>query len=720
MGPYAEAAWTYRAAGWAGVLPLPAGAKKPAPAGYTGWAGVEPSGADVQAWVEGERTALGNIALRLPAGVYGLDVDDYGAKTGGTALAGLVERLGPLPATWTTTSREASSSGIRLFRAAPPLGTRWRDEPAGHGAGIEAIHVGHRYAVVWPSIHPDTGAKYFWRRPDGIVAGDGEVPCPADLAELPQAWIFGLVEVGEVRLGEMAGHDETVRAVTGWREGDACPRVGAAWARAHGALRAAADGSALHPAALSALHELTNLGHEGHAGVRRALAEHYSIFVEVRAGRGGGGARADAEREWWRMVRGAVGKLLTGGAHEVCDCGLRSGEGLTFDPVAEGVWSSGHGPGNSDNYGEVRGPRPQVPTGEYPPGREANGLTLDAPDLADLMLGQMLTSAQMAQRDPPAPLVAGLLFRNTLAWLIGKSGSFKSFVALDLAQAVGLGRPWAGRAAHAGPVVYLLAEGAGGMTLRVRAWAALHGPASEAVHFLPRPVQVNGEGWAVFVEAARRLGPVLIVIDTQARVSVGIRENDNTEMGAFIERVDALRVATGACVLLVHHIGRQGDDARGASAIDGAQDTELKVERVGGPKALTARLVVDKQKDGADTASVDFEMIPIDLGIVDENGEPITSLALSTNVFLNPLVAPWRDGLAENQGMIIDIMIEMFSERGGTRAEIAAALRERGQRGSLKYVKSSFHAAWNQLLKRDRLAVVSGTQRYVVMVDEDR
>ena len=35
------------------------------------------------------------------------------------------------------------------------------------------------------------------------------------------------------------------------------------------------------------------------------------------------------------------------------------------------------------------------------------------------------------------------------------------------------------------------------------------------------------------------------------------------------------------CVLTVHHTGRSGGDARGSSAIDGAQTTELKVNPKG-------------------------------------------------------------------------------------------------------------------------------------------
>lgn len=359
-GPYAASAWAYRRAGWAGVLPLPPGAKWPPPGGYTGWAGIEPSGADIQAWADGPQGA-GNVALRMPAGVYGLDVDDYGSKSGGTALGELVERLGPLPATWVASSREESTSGIRLFRADLPVGRRWRDEPAGHSAGIEAIHLGHRYAVAWPSLHPDTGRKYRWRRPDGLLVDD-EVPRPRDLPHLPAVWIEALTEPGEVRVGAVAGHAETIETVTAWRDGEPCPRVADAHARALHGLAAAADGAALHPVSLAGVHELTNLGHEGHAGVRRALAEHYAAHVEARRARGE--TAAVAEGEWWRAVRGAIGKL-PGGALERCDCDLWSGEGLLFDPSdlfdSPAPVEGGEAPAATDVEARPAGPAADVP-----------------------------------------------------------------------------------------------------------------------------------------------------------------------------------------------------------------------------------------------------------------------------------------------------------------------------------------------------------------------
>lgn len=674
MGPYGETAWTYRAAGWAGVLPLPPGAKWPPPAGFTGWAGIEPSGADVQAWVDGPQGA-GNIALRLPGGVYGLDVDDYGGKTGGGALAAAVERLGPLPATWIVSSRDDGVSGIRLFRAQLPPGRRWRDEPAGHGAGIEAIHLGHRYAVAWPSVHPDTGRKYVWRGADGMVV-DGEVPALSELPELPAAWIGALSEPGEIRVGEMAGHDEAVETVSGWRDGDPCPRVRDAHARALAGLRAAAAGSALHPVSVAGVHELVNLGHEGHAGCRRALAEHYALHVEVRAGRGEG--REAAEREWWREVRGAIGKL-PGAAVARCDCDLWSGEGLLFDPTEP---IAGDAPGG----GETAPTQPVV----------------GAVDLVGALRARLLSPAQVRELEPPPPVVDGLLTLDSESWLIAKPGSFKTFVALDLAGHVGTGREWMGRAVRAGPVLYLAAEGAAGMGKRVRAWEQRNGPMAD-VHFLPVPVQAaRPDHWAALVELAREIRPVLTILDTQARITVGLDENDNSQMNRFVESIGQLRRSCGACVLVVHHLGRSGRDARGASAIDGAQDSELKLTRTADRRVV---LVTDKQRHLADDVRIDLELFVCEL---DGGGTSlVVGPALSAAVS-----APWDVEPDAHKAKILQVLHEQFSEHGATGAQVLSVLTERGW--TADYPKSTFYRWWNDLQRLDKIERVHGTQRWVV------
>ena len=150
-GPYGLAAAAYYASGWRGVLPLPPRAKHPVPVGYTGADGLTPSRADIETWVEDRPES--NVALRLPPDLIGIDVDAYGGKGGWATLIGLQAHLGVLPQTWMTTSR-TDESGIRLFRLWTP-GLKW---PGTLGPGIDTIRHGHRYAVVWPSVHPEDGS----------------------------------------------------------------------------------------------------------------------------------------------------------------------------------------------------------------------------------------------------------------------------------------------------------------------------------------------------------------------------------------------------------------------------------------------------------------------------------------------------------------------------------------------------------------------------------
>ena len=63
---YAAAAWDYRHQGWQRPIPIRPpdddhDGKNPPPSGYTGHAGLTPSGADIQAWIE-DRPA-DNIAI---------------------------------------------------------------------------------------------------------------------------------------------------------------------------------------------------------------------------------------------------------------------------------------------------------------------------------------------------------------------------------------------------------------------------------------------------------------------------------------------------------------------------------------------------------------------------------------------------------------------------------------------------------------------------------
>lgn len=247
-------------------------------------------------------------------------------------------------------------------------------------------------------------------------------------------------------------------------------------------------------------------------------------------------------------------------------------------------------------------------------------------DDVDALLAEMLDPEDLINRPPPRHMIRGLLTFDSEAWLIGPPGSKKSFVALDLACHVANGMAWQGRKVQQARVVIIAAEGGGGIGKRLNAWQRTYGPiAAGQVKVLTRPVQAQDvAAWAVLVKACERLEAGFVIIDTQARVTVGLEENSAKDMGVYVNAARMIKGATGACVMTVHHTGRRGGDARGSSAIDGAQDTELKIEPV---RRSYARLKVDKQKDIEPIEPVRLKFERVTLG-QDEEGDTIDSLVV--------------------------------------------------------------------------------------------
>jgi 5S rRNA maturation endonuclease (ribonuclease M5) len=230
------------------------------------------------------------------------------------------------------------------------------------------------------------------------------------------------------------------------------------------------------------------------------------------------------------------------------------------------------------------------------------------PTPLDRLRAALIDAAGLDDIPDPEPLVGNdVLFRDSLVWLVGKPGCMKSFTALDLAACVGTGEIWQGYPVAQGPVLYLIAEGARGVRKRVRAWEKAMGQKMSGVVFLPVAVQsTNRTEWAALVALIREIRPALIVIDTQARVTVGVEENSNAEMGVFVAQAEKLREAGGACVVIVHHIGRNGDTGRGATTLDGALSTIVKISK----EADLVTLECQKNKDGAEWDPIVLRAVP--------------------------------------------------------------------------------------------------------------
>lgn len=198
--PYGSSAKRYLRLGW---WPIPVAGKAYPEPGTTGKKGTVTE-ASAKALIDSRRKR--NVALRHDDTTMSLDVDasDHDGKRGDRTIAKLSKgkHLGTLPSTWSSTARGDDSPTRQHFYRVPEglklisdltdpleaaLGRRLaKDEHS----DVEVIHHDHRYSVVAPSVHPDTGAAYQWYDPHGRPS---EYPPHVDeLPYLPTPWLEAL------------------------------------------------------------------------------------------------------------------------------------------------------------------------------------------------------------------------------------------------------------------------------------------------------------------------------------------------------------------------------------------------------------------------------------------------------------------------------------------------------------------------------------------------
>jgi hypothetical protein len=216
----------------------------------------------------------------------------------------------------------------------------------------------------------------------------------------------------------------------------------------------------------------------------------------------------------------------------------------------------------------------------------------------------------------PGYVVKNLLQRASYVVGYGDPGVGKSFVALDAGYHVANDLPWMGLLVHGGPVLYLAFEGYGGLKNRARALQQKYGKDLGPLYLVNatmnlRELAGRQELGALLAEMPAK--PVLVIIDTFARALMGGDENSAQDVGALNDAIAKLIDATGACVLLIHHTGKnKAAGARGSSAIKGAIDTELEFD--------LGMLRPSKQRDLEIIPPLLYKLRPVVVGI-DEDGD---------------------------------------------------------------------------------------------------
>jgi hypothetical protein len=254
----------------------------------------------------------------------------------------------------------------------------------------------------------------------------------------------------------------------------------------------------------------------------------------------------------------------------------------------------------------------------------------------------LYTDEELLALPEPSWLLQDVLFAGGLTLLYGLKGTYKSFLALAWTYAVATGAAWLDRPSASGPVVYVVAEGKGFFRRRVEAIRTrLQLTGSGSIRFVTVPVNLfDGEApaFAAYVREQLDGPPVLYVFDTLARSTAGAEENSNKDMGLVVQAAQLLQQG-GAAVLLVHHTGKDGLDARGASALRNAADVVCKLVKTG---ERTVTLTWENTKDLKE---------PEPLGLVLEPSPP--SLVVTAGQVVEQVAKDGRRSIEDTRGLII-------------------------------------------------------------------
>jgi len=232
--------------------------------------------------------------------------------------------------------------------------------------------------------------------------------------------------------------------------------------------------------------------------------------------------------------------------------------------------------------------------------------------------------------------------------------------------------PWAGRAVTPGLVLYVGAEGAGGLRNRITAFRQ-HYDLQAPVPFALLPAAIDLQDpkadvrrLAATIEAAcdrMATDPALIVVDTLSKTFGGGKENSD-DMAVYVANAQSLASQFECLVMPIHHRPKDAEstEPRGHSSLKGGVDTIVLVE-----SGATKRATITKQKDGESGAEFLFQLTSVELG-VDEDGDPVTSCVVAmTDIDDTPPKSPFLSALAKlptKSRLIFDQLGDLIEAQG--------------------------------------------------------
>ncbi|RDI21710.1 AAA family ATPase [Lentzea flaviverrucosa] len=227
----------------------------------------------------------------------------------------------------------------------------------------------------------------------------------------------------------------------------------------------------------------------------------------------------------------------------------------------------------------------------------------------------------------PSYLVKGLLDRPVVALLHGDGGVGKSFMSLDVALHVALGREWRGARVRQARVAYVYTEGPAYATRRVHAWCKVNeSPLDDLKGRLlvyPRPLDLLGpsEPLEAFATWVQKAGVGLVVFDTFRRNTVGGDENSAKDVSKALHWASRV-VQSDATCLIIHHDNKSGGYS-GNTALHGHVDTRIHLTRHEHDESVIC-VESEKERESARAGVLYGRLESVQLG-VDEDGDAFGS-----------------------------------------------------------------------------------------------
>jgi hypothetical protein len=276
---------------------------------------------------------------------------------------------------------------------------------------------------------------------------------------------------------------------------------------------------------------------------------------------------------------------------------------------------------------------------------------------------------------------------------VGESKTWKSFKVLDLAAAIHRGVPYRGRPVQKGRSVIVVAEGAHGYPLRMKAYAEHYGVAlSELPAIIPaapnlfQPKQVTA-----LIAQLKILGATYVAIDTKWRCSLGCNENDAGDNAIVFGSLERIAREVGCFCTAISHVGKDPRlGVRGSSSQIAAVDVEVTHERIGDYGTST----VTKLKESQDGAIFTVKMLPVELGISRKTGLPYGSLVVehvddAPPKKVKPRKRPEGDALLVLQAMEAKFQTEAPTIEGELFDEVAEQLSAPRPGRRLEYLRKA-------------------------------